>query len=258
MGCGGGPGIDKDPRRAGSTCRMVSSEAPLQGDTLIGGHFCLRLPLLQIFLCLIREILCPCFPAKAETAPVYIIQVKTGYKTCRFGPLWMADPGARLAPVNWGVVTGHRMKGRPLRACACFLVGTRRRMWVAIAGGGRASGNLSEIIAGCEEIRKHLRPGPPPISKTTCPCFSGRSNIAKRYLSDSRRRTAFWSGPDSAFFRNVPSKKKGGEGNVVQPGLLRVRIFPGEYGDIWQGVLEKPLVAPCKVQKHRHLFSRPE
>jgi len=76
---------------------------PPGGDTLNGGHFRLRSPLLQIFLCLIREKLCPCFQSKAKTAPVVTIRRKTGSKTCHYRSLWMADLRPRQAPVNGGL-----------------------------------------------------------------------------------------------------------------------------------------------------------
>jgi hypothetical protein len=74
--------------------------APPGRDAINGSDFRLRLLLLQIFLCLIRENVYPCFQSKAKTAPVCTILVKTGSKTCRYRPLRMADPGPRQAPVN--------------------------------------------------------------------------------------------------------------------------------------------------------------
>jgi hypothetical protein len=108
----------------------------------------------------------------------------------------------------------------------------------------------TRVFAGsgrCSAV--HNLPSDPPTSRNTYPCFPGRSNIAKRDLPDSRRRTTLDSGTDSAFFRNVPSRKMGGEGIGVQPGILRAPLHYGEYREIKRGPIPPPRRQPRQHTK---------
>ena len=87
-------------------------------------------------------------------------------------------------------------------------------------GSGFFQGNTGIFVRG---VRKtpwwH-----PARSRNTYSCFPGQSNIAKCDLPDSRLRTWDYSTPDSAFFTNYDLWNLGGEGNEVQPGLLRAPL----------------------------------
>jgi hypothetical protein len=141
-------GSEKDPGRNGNKSRIVpSGPPPPGGDTLIGGYFRLCLPLLQIFLCLIREYFCPCFPAKTKIAPTGIIQGKTGSKTCQYRSLWMDDLRPRQAPVNRGVADSPRTKGRPLR--------TGGRVFTSVHDGEPGFSPSSRIFPGMAVVPGH-------------------------------------------------------------------------------------------------------
>jgi hypothetical protein len=60
----------------------------------------------------------------------------------------------------------------------------------------------------------------------------GPLNVATYYLINSRRKMAICSGSITAFFRSIASAKIGGEAKLVQPGLIRARIFNG----VWRGL----------------------
>jgi len=58
-------------------------------------------------------------------------------------------------------------------------------------------------------------------------------NAATYYLRDSRQKTLNCSGGIPAFFRIITSARRGGEGKLVQPGIVRGRILYRLLGGNW-------------------------
>jgi len=67
-------------------------------------------------------------------------------------------------------------------------------------------------------------PGTVPPSKTPFPPAFSPSNLAKPDRTDSRRRTAVCSGPDSRVFVFYSPANPEGEGIGVQPGTIRATM----------------------------------
>jgi hypothetical protein len=103
------------------------------------------------------------------------------------------------------------------------------------------------------------RSGKPPCRvPCLCPCrdvpAGCQQNVAVHYLINFRRKTPVRSGSITVFFGSIASSKLGGEAKLVQPGILRARIFHpvswSEKGILRPGVsLPLPFVVAKKTGK---------